>query len=50
MILLCGHEYENGSGRRKRCLDCAKKHQLEQQRQWRKNDHKQNYIHKRSLK
>lgn len=23
MILSCGHEYENGSGRRKRCPACA---------------------------
>lgn len=32
MLLSCGHEYENGSGRRKRCPACAEAHHLAQKR------------------
>lgn len=45
MTLSCGHEYENGSGRRKRCPACAKDRHLEQMRTWMKN----NYVPKRLI-
>ncbi len=36
MILSCGHDYDNGSGRRKRCPACAAEAKKAQDTQWRK--------------
>jgi len=47
MILSCGHEYENGSGRRKRCPACAREAHLEQLRVASRAHHLATYEHKR---
>jgi hypothetical protein len=47
MILPCGHEYENGSGRRKKCPDCARAHHLTQMNDYSKRKHANTYEHKR---
>lgn len=47
MILLCGHEGDNGNGQRKRCKICNEKHLKEYHKQYSKKYHKKTYIYKR---
>lgn len=50
MTLSCGHNYENGSGRRKRYPGCAEKYHREQLRGGSKKNHAENYVKKRPPK
>jgi hypothetical protein len=47
MILECGHDYPNVSGRRKRCPDCAEAVKKEQIKAANRRRYLETYEHKR---